>query len=716
MAAPVILAEASPRRAADGSVQTVRLAGSGAAMPYYYGGNHWMAGINVLPTVITSLTYDGTDIGTGGVPQAAELQWRGASEADVADLAGLVWSDADVSVHLGPENAQGVPPPLLLKGKVLTCLVDTAVLKVSLSDPAAALKVPLVTATFGGTGGLDGPADWAGTVKRRIWGRVWNIQGEPIDPVYHIYNFADPLHHLDGITSVRDKGAAASELAVLDWQGSAEATFAALQAAAVPAGGGIACPSIACVRWWTQPSGDLTADVRGELDSDGQYVETTAEIAARLVAEVDGPDFADGALAGAVADRPGPVGWVATESSTTVAAMLDTLFGSASLLWVLNSAGEIEIRRWEWNAPVASFISHSVNRTAAYRPVGTRKLVYRRNEHKMDRSALAAVVLVSDVAFEDGSGLAETLDNLGEASAAANSTASAAQAAANLANAGLADIASDNLLSPGEKSTVMLDYNVLVTEHGGIDGQAIAYGITIERDAYDAALTALLDYLATLTVPYSWSDITGATVIVGPTFRGKFADVYAARQTLLNAISAKAKLLADNATADAAAAADTATWAGIGGSTSGTDVASTVKPGGGVAAGNVSTAALQDDSVTGTLQGYNGSASSGAGRDNWITLVSWTENLEAAGDIIAIATIKQSWSSTNKPWGFRIVIDGMEAFGTGGIMVTDSVALSGHMRLESEGDYVVSLDFAAEDSTVSVVAGAASMITFKRYK
>jgi hypothetical protein len=87
-----------------------------------------------------------------------------------------------------------------------------------------------------------------------------------------------------------------------------------------------------------------------------------------------------------------------------------------------------------------------------------------------------------------------------------------------------------------------------------------------------------------------------------PHLSGKFADVYAARQILLNAITAKAKLLADNAAADAAEASDaaaiaatTATWTGISGGAgrpTGSDVASTVAEGGGVADNQVSTPRL----------------------------------------------------------------------------------------------------------------------------
>jgi hypothetical protein len=121
-----------------------------------------------------------------------------------------------------------------------------------------------------------------------------------------------------------------------------------------------------------------------------------------------------------------------------------------------------------------------------------------------------------------------------------------AAADALAANQELANIASDNILSQGEKPVVIRDTNVITTEQAGIDAQATAFGVTTEKTAYDSAVTALTAYLATLTTPVLWSDLSGDTTIVGTTFRSKFADVYTTRQALLNAIYAAAKVSIDN--------------------------------------------------------------------------------------------------------------------------------------------------------------------------
>lgn len=129
-----------------------------------------------------------------------------------------------------------------------------------------------------------------------------------------------------------------------------------------------------------------------------------------------------------------------------------------------------------------------------------------------------------------------------------------AQAQADAANAELAKIASDGVLSKTEKTIVIRDANVLFAEQSGIDLQAAAFGVTTQKTAYDSKIAALENYLDSLTTPTAWDDLTGTTDINGAAFRAAFADAYTARQALLNAIYAAAKAKADAAqqTADEA--------------------------------------------------------------------------------------------------------------------------------------------------------------------
>lgn len=397
MAAAVILVEARPRSAADGSAVLTRLAGLGGAYPYFYDGAHWRAGIAGLPRTIASLDFDGEQVGGGGVPQAMELRWSPAGRALLADVAALYWTDAPITVRIGPEGE--ALPPIATDGLVLDGAVEGGALRIVLSDSAAELKKPLLTDRFAGTGGIEGPVELENIIKSRAWGRCFNVPGQLIDRASNIWCFGDPRRAWRSFVQVRDRGVAATAVLELAWQGSAEATFAALKGAAAPEGGCVVCPSIACVKWWTQAGGDLKADIEGETA--GGYAETAPDIAARLVAIRSTIPIAAGALAEAVAWRPAAYGWRADNETVTAADAISEVLGDVSLSWLL-IGGEIRFRRWEWTASTRVARSHRVTRRSTIKPVGTRKLGYRRNWSPMARGDLAAIVLAQDVTYDDG--------------------------------------------------------------------------------------------------------------------------------------------------------------------------------------------------------------------------------------------------------------------------------------------------------------------------
>lgn len=127
--------------------------------------------------------------------------------------------------------------------------------------------------------------------------------------------------------------------------------------------------------------------------------------------------------------------------------------------------------------------------------------------------------------------------------------------------AALNNISSDNVLSAGEKSSVITDVANINNEQDGIDALADFYGITTEKTAYDTAVSNLTSYLATLTSPVAWNDTTGSTTVDGATFRNKFEAVYSARTALANKASSTAKSLADTAKNTADSAQNTANTA-----------------------------------------------------------------------------------------------------------------------------------------------------------
>lgn len=144
------------------------------------------------------------------------------------------------------------------------------------------------------------------------------------------------------------------------------------------------------------------------------------------------------------------------------------------------------------------------------------------------------------------------------AAAAAAQAASDAQADADTANTALTEIASDDKLTAVEKQAARNEWNALVSEAALHTTQAGTFGLS--PTPYQNAFAALGTYLNGGT-SLSYSALTSGTIpgwindanlgttttIVGATYRSTWKAFYDARVTLLNAIAAKSKELADNA-------------------------------------------------------------------------------------------------------------------------------------------------------------------------
>jgi hypothetical protein len=109
-------------------------------------------------------------------------------------------------------------------------------------------------------------------------------------------------------------------------------------------------------------------------------------------------------------------------------------------------------------------------------------------------------------------------------------------------------ISADNVLSKGEKSALIKEWNTIDAESYDLDAKADS--LTVSRTDYDNKKAALSTYLLGLSP--AWNNTAVDTAIDGPTFRSKFTDYYTAKQALVNAL--------------AATAAATATWSGVTGS------------------------------------------------------------------------------------------------------------------------------------------------------
>jgi len=102
---------------------------------------------------------------------------------------------------------------------------------------------------------------------------------------------------------------------------------------------------------------------------------------------------------------------------------------------------------------------------------------------------------------------------------------------------------SDNILSIEEKPSWITAYANIISEQASVDAEATKWGLTTQKTTYDNAVTALTTYLATLTTPVAWNNLTNITVLSagsngGVTFRQKFTDVATAKAAIYAGVTA----------------------------------------------------------------------------------------------------------------------------------------------------------------------------------
>lgn len=402
--AEVLLAEIQPANAATAAPVMVRVAGGGVrAYNGHRGQTDWRSAVIEPIRYATKIGFDETGWTGGATTTGAAIVLGSADRAFREALASYYWKGAPVTVWRGDDALDAPVWTVELQGKVADAGFQGGQLQLTVSDLSGKLSALVAADTFAGTGGIEGGTDAVGRVKRRSWGRVFNIEGRLLDKAYNIYEFGHPYYPWHSFRDLRDKGGSASQFNIVPFQGTVDATLAALRAAVVPGGGGVVAPSIACGRWWTQPTGPLTADGWGETNSIG-FIDKAAQIAAR-VADLFGPLPISNTVA-ATAMRPGIGGIHCDDASETAAMVLDRLLLGVSLTWVPDPNGVITILPFEWTAPVATLRSTQVARKQVLPPAGTRTVGYLRNHRVQSDAEIRADVLagvdgIGDLALLD---------------------------------------------------------------------------------------------------------------------------------------------------------------------------------------------------------------------------------------------------------------------------------------------------------------------------
>lgn len=337
-------------------------------------------------TVYTSGVLSGS--GTIDVTFVATGTFFGI-EADTATFSGTV---GPVSCRLAAANVSYEPPSwsTILTGTVQAIASQDGKLVFTIADNAAKMDKPLATGHFTGGGNIEGPAEAEGRDKRRSYGYVFNVEGRILDKANNIWEFGDPAFPLQSFVDVKDMGRSASPaLQSVAWQGSIGATLAALQLSNATPGSGVVAASIACVKWWTQPQGPLTADMIGS----GDYGNTACALAKHIAIEqgmtMNAVPSGVSSLMGNTANAGLHVG----DDRMTAAQALDRLLLGAGIFWRFSPAGALDVLPIAIGSPVVSVRADNIQRQRIFLPHKKRRIGYKRNERQHSDGEISAALL-----------------------------------------------------------------------------------------------------------------------------------------------------------------------------------------------------------------------------------------------------------------------------------------------------------------------------------
>ncbi|THD35718.1 MAG: hypothetical protein E7773_10245 [Sphingomonas sp.] len=393
---------------------------------------------------------------------------------------------------------------------------DDRTAHVVLLGPEAILVRDLLSATYAGTGGAEGPSSLIGTLKPFAMGACTNVTPVLVDAVNRIYQV-----HAYGTCAIN----AVYEGAISLGTAAATATdYASLAALTLADGTWAAAPNVGMFRLADDPTTTITADV-GSASTVGAIVTALMTKAGLSSA------FIDSSVATATA------GYCLYASDQ--ASILDLIHAAAlsgRRFLIADSTGKFHLATHTSTKTAGTLRSDrsttplvlpdTITQAAVTAPAWQVKVGHTRNWTLQTSSDILAAVAE----------LGADIDAAQAAADAAQTTANTASATANAATVRLASMANDNVLDRTDKLQVVRDVTAINAEVSGIQSSASGLGITTELTTYNNAYSALITYLSGLSPAYT--DTTTDTAIVASTFNTKFGDYYTARQALLNKIAA----------------------------------------------------------------------------------------------------------------------------------------------------------------------------------
>ena len=255
-----ILLEVTPRTRA-GLPVTLRMAHAGATSAgTLLNGHEWLPLISARPTI--SMDFMDAE----GNLAASEIR-RGSIEFRLGEVyeneiwSSYVWNKAPATIWIGEMGAPFAEYRAIHTGAVSAISRDNVTATLELIGADATLDVDLLSLTYKGTGGAEGPTDMEGRLKPWCSGYAKTVDPVKVDPAYEIYQ-VHGYGPVQEIVAVYER-AEALDLARMK---ASVTTFAELAGLSLLPSEWAICLPLGMFRLGGAPKYKLSADVRGGKD------------------------------------------------------------------------------------------------------------------------------------------------------------------------------------------------------------------------------------------------------------------------------------------------------------------------------------------------------------------------------------------------------------------------------------------------------------------
>jgi hypothetical protein len=266
-----ILVEISPLNTATGTRVLLRAASADDSRILSANGNRWWPAISRKPT-LTHDWFDGDFTGAINTGSANfDMAMYGLKRQDSATAA-YHWAAAPVTLY-EIDPAVGTAT-VIFSGVVDSFTLENEKLSITAKVDTSAFDLNAMTLVYLGTGGIEGPIDLQNKVKPWVLGNPQGLEPVLIDAINSVYQI-NGYGPINGITALYER-AASFGASFGDF-----ATYAALVAAAIPAGQWGTCLAYGLLRLGAPAYGVITADVQGDKPG-GTWLRKTGEIINRI--------------------------------------------------------------------------------------------------------------------------------------------------------------------------------------------------------------------------------------------------------------------------------------------------------------------------------------------------------------------------------------------------------------------------------------------------